>query len=335
MDQTSYHDYDSRLISYHIDKDNHKKMPIEILIKPIKSNPIVRRDLRQIARMSGGFIRDCSLPDLPTTEAQPSKGVAKTEGTKEYPGLGTSLKLLTISNPKTQKGLKYGYLTAVLHLAPANYSGHTACYRYKECAETCLYHQGRGKFPKVQAARIRKTKRFFEDQDAFFNDLCDDIHRLQRKCMKPDMPNLCIRLNALSDILWEDIPAVAGKNIFNWFPQVQFYDYTKYPWGHRRAWEDMPINYHLTYSYNGKESDIPNCEEVLSNGYNVNVVHSKINYKKALFNIKLSKQWKSTTNSMLKWGVPMRDNEQHDLRFTDPRPCVLVGCEKGYSDIAI
>lgn len=313
-------------------------MHYEILVKPEK-NTIVRRDLRQVARVSGGFIRDCSLPDMPRDHADPSKGVVGGESRKEYPGLGTSLKLLTISNPKTQKGLKYGYLTAVLHLAPAEFSGYQSCYRFKECADTCLYHQGRGKFPVVKAARIRKTKRFFEDRDAFFNDLCDDIYRLQRKCLKPEMPKLCVRLNALSDIKWEDEPAtqpihVGGKNIFDSFPQVQFYDYTKYPWKHRHAWANMPLNYHLTYSYNGKESDIPNCEEVLSNGYNVNVVHSKINYKKALFNIRLSEQ-AGHTNSMLKWGVPMYDNEQHDLRFTDPRPCVLVGCEKGYSDIAI
>ena len=31
--------------------------------------------------------------------------------------------LLTTSNPKTQKGVKLGYLTTILHLAPSKSSG--------------------------------------------------------------------------------------------------------------------------------------------------------------------------------------------------------------------
>ena len=51
----------------------------------------------------------------------------------------------------------------------------------------------------------------------------------------------CIRLNGTSDIQWEYIE-YQGKNVFDTFPDVQFYDYTKIPT--RKI--DGIKNYHLT-----------------------------------------------------------------------------------------
>jgi hypothetical protein len=63
------------------------------------------------------------------------------------------------TNAKTIKGQKRGYLTAVLYLAPANLSGYEVCsMRSDGCTDACLNTAGRGRMPKVQSARIRRTQ---------------------------------------------------------------------------------------------------------------------------------------------------------------------------------
>ena len=53
--------------------------------------------------------------------------------------------LLTVSNPKIEKGLIRGYLTAVLHLSPANKSGHNVCPGSTSgCRAVCLDETGHG-----------------------------------------------------------------------------------------------------------------------------------------------------------------------------------------------
>lgn len=55
------------------------------------------------------------------------------------------MKLLTVGNPKTEKGEKLGYWTAVLHLAPARLSGHEVCPGATiGCRAACLNTAGRG-----------------------------------------------------------------------------------------------------------------------------------------------------------------------------------------------
>jgi hypothetical protein len=41
--------------------------------------------------------------------------------------------------------------------------------------------------------------------------------------------NNVVRLNGTSDIPFENIKFMDGKNIFELFPEIQFYDYTKIP----------------------------------------------------------------------------------------------------------
>ena len=89
----------------------------------------------------------------------------------------------------------------------------------------------------------------------------------------------------------------------------------------------MPLNYHLTYSFDGTQSDVDNCLQVLEAGYNVNIVYNKDRNKNMLNDI--------DAGIPHKWGYQMYDNELHDLRFTDARPVILISKEKGYSDIAI
>ena len=55
------------------------------------------------------------------------------------------MKLLSVGNPKTLKGESVGYLTFILHLAPASLSGYNTCPKATEgCKAACLNTAGRG-----------------------------------------------------------------------------------------------------------------------------------------------------------------------------------------------
>ena len=79
-------------------------------------------------------------------------------------------KLLSTANPKIQKGTKMGYLSFILHLAPADLSGKNTCPKATAgCKSACLNTAGRGGMFKkgentnvIQKARIRKTVQFYD-----------------------------------------------------------------------------------------------------------------------------------------------------------------------------
>ena len=283
---------------------------------------------------------------------QPLKRMASSKEVGEPKNMETitsKLYWLTSSNPKTLKSLEHGYLTTVLHLAPANYSGYSTCKNYSQCATSCLYHQGRGKFKTIQNARIKKTKRLIEHPEDSIQEIAAEICYLQARLKGENKPKLAIRLNCLSDIPWESIEfaSLDNKTIFDSFPNVQFYDYTKWRYNERLAWSEMPLNYHLTYSFDGRESDIKNCLEILEHGHNVQMILTKPHYKKWLKEADEIRQQSSFRDLPLytqheawfKRGIPKPynciDGDDHDLRFLDPQPCVLMGREKGYSEIAV
>lgn len=214
------------------------------------------------------------------------------------------MKLLSYSNPKIAKNVKKGYLGAILHLAPFNQSGYQVCKNASEgCAEACLYHQGRGRFDNVKNARIRKTQEFFTKKAEFMAQLERDIASVLRKAEREDkIP--CIRLNGTSDIPWERVRyGEDRKNIFEKFPDVQFYDYTKRP-----DRKDLPPNYHLTFSL--AEDNDENARTAISQGLNVAVV----------FRDELPKTFMK---------LPVVDGDETDLRFLDPKGCIVGLKAKG------
>ena len=214
-------------------------------------------------------------------------------------------KLLSTANPKIQKGTKMGYLSFILHLAPADLSGREVCpKRTKGCTDACLNKAGRGgMFRKgentnmIQKARIRKTQYFFNNRADFMLDLVSDIRKAikfaERKGLIP-----VFRLNGTSDLSWEKYDAIPGQNIFEMFPNVQFYDYTKVL---GRKVKQYP-NYHLTFSKaDGNDSDVA---EALLQGMSVVAVYDEIPE-----------------------GVPSAD--ETDLRFLDPKGIMLGLKAKG------
>ena len=179
-----------------------------------------------------------------------------------------SKNLLSISaDSKTIKGEKIGYLTGILYLAPAQTTKYNTCSMAEkaQCAKACLYSAGRGAFNNVQQSRIDKTLYFFEERDAFMDQLFKNIKTLIKKAESKGLKPL-VRLNGTSDIRWETIP-FNGATIFEAFPDVQFYDYTK-----DANRKDLPSNYDLTFSYSGVDTFAPYVSKAESKGMRMAVV---------------------------------------------------------------
>ena len=189
-----------------------------------------------------------------------------------------------LSNPmvnyKAKKNLKLKVHSWFLSLAPSDISGYNVCpmankvtqgedHKLKSaCSSVCVAHNGNGRYPIVINARIRKTKLFFEDRNTFISLLIEDITEAIKESKKAGyIPTF--RLNAYSDILWENI-RVNGKNIFEMFPDITFYDYTKI------ANRKTPSNYHLTVSYFGNDIEY---KKAIKNGSNVAMVFDTQNNK--------------------------------------------------------
>jgi hypothetical protein len=175
------------------------------------------------------------------------------------------MNLLTTSNYKTLKGERMGVMTGILHLAPYNLSGMNVCPMASQgCASSCLNTAGRGAFSTTQQARIRRTKMFFEEREMFIALLRKDIETLRKKAQAKGMI-AAVRLNGTSDIDWRRF------GIFEAYPDVQFYDYTKV---YRRMVEPRPSNYHLTFSRS--ECNESDAIKVLGSRGNVAVVFKEL-----------------------------------------------------------
>ena len=222
--------------------------------------------------------------------------------------LSTYSRLLTHNNTKIKKGEKLGFMSFGIHLAPAKLSGFNVCpSASKGCAVACLNTAGLGAYSNVQAARIAKTKFFFSDKPAFLIQLVKEISAAVRKAEKKEMKP-AFRLNLTSDLPWEKIK-LDGKTVFQLFPKVQFYDYTKVParMGDFLAGE-FPKNYHLTFSRS--ESNGALVESVLKSKGNVAIV----------FRGALPKRWR---------GFKVVDGDLSDVRFKDGKGVVVGLVQKG------
>jgi len=186
-------------------------------------------------------------------------------------------KLLSTANPKIQKGTERGYLSFILHLAPSTLSGRNTCPKATPgCIASCLNTAGRGGMFKrgentnvIQKARIRKTNYFYEQRQDFMLDLKKDIEKGIRLATSLGLKPV-FRLNGTSDLSWEKYDMLPGMNVFECFPTVQFYDYTKIL-GRKVA---GIANYHLTFSR--AESNDSDVAQAQAEGMNVAVVYDKI-----------------------------------------------------------
>jgi hypothetical protein len=225
------------------------------------------------------------------------------------------MKLLTVGNPKVLKGMTQGYMTYILHLAPANLSGYETCpKRTTGCTAACLNLAGRGGMFKkgestnvIQQARIRKAKLFFENRAEFMAMLIKDIELAIKQCTKKGLIPV-FRLNGTSDLSWEKYEVPGARNIMELFPTVTFYDYTKIL---GRKVKNIS-NYHLTFSAaDGNDADV---YRAIAEGYNVATV----------FGLKKTEPMPETYS-----GRTVFNGDDSDLRFLDPKGVVVGLYAKG------
>jgi len=139
------------------------------------------------------------------------------------------------------------------------------------------------------------------------DQLYTDVHKFQAYCIKRGIKP-CIRLNGTTDIRWELIKDADKQNIFEAFPLVQWYDYTKIS---NRKTKHLK-NYHLTWSYSGANIDYASkLQDALDNGMNAAVVFRK-EYKLP--------EWR---------GINVTDGDKDDLRFLDPCNSIVALYAKG------
>jgi hypothetical protein len=220
------------------------------------------------------------------------------------------------TNAKTVKGEQLGFLTGILYLAPSDISGFQVCPMAKiaQCEKPCLYTAGRGAFNSIQLARINKTKYFFNDRQNFMLNLVMDINKGIKQANKAGL-TLLIRLNGTSDIKWEnvyfDYEFMHGKirsiTIFDLFPEIQFYDYTKIA---NRT--DLPKNYDLTFSYSGVVNFQPYVKKAINNKMRIATVFRTVKDIPTVF-----------------MGLPVVGGDDSDIRHLDDQNTIVALYAKG------
>jgi hypothetical protein len=235
------------------------------------------------------------------------------------------LQFTTISQAKKDTGLSYiggvnlsakmlhskkesHQYTYIIYLAPAKESGYQVCPNAtKECKMGCLATSGHAGMElqagtdRIKNARIKKTRLFFEHNEFFMEWVIEEIKKARAKAQK-DGFYFSVRLNGTSDIDWQNA-MFKGYNLFQIFPDVQFYDYTKSV----KKYVNKPDNYHLTFSYTGRNWD--KCKALLEDGNNVAIV----------FNVKSEK----LLPAMYK-GYKVINGDLTDYRINDAKG-IIVG----------
>jgi len=227
--------------------------------------------------------------------------------------------LLSTNNAKTIKGEKVGYTTYIMYLAPYNQNskGINLCsHASKGCAKACLFNSGAARFDAVQQGKINKTEYFLHNRKSFLEQLYNEIKAIEikhnnivgEKVYKKNgevlrYKKFAIRLNGTADIRFEKFKIKDDKNIFELFPNVQFYDYTK---NHLRFNKTLPNNYHLTFSRS--EDNDNKSFELLKRGYNVAMV----------FGVKKVSELPSEYR-----GFKVINGDESDLRFLDEQNVII------------
>lgn len=209
--------------------------------------------------------------------------------------------LLTTNNHKTIKGAKLGYVTYIMYMSPFtdNSKGINLCpHASKGCSKACLFSSGfGGMYDTVKEGRRNKTEWYLSNRSEFMAQLDLEIGKAIKRHEGNAIP--VFRLNGTSDIRWEKIKVRDNKNIFELYPKVQFYDYTKNP---LRFNGMLPKNYHLTFSRS--ETNDKEAMSILESGYNVAVV----------FKGELPKKY---------MGYKVVNGDETDLRFLDKKNVVV------------
>jgi hypothetical protein len=219
------------------------------------------------------------------------------------------------SNTKLAKSdaAMLGYRSASLSFAPADMAGFDLLGRRIDvctsrsvgCGNACLVTSGLADvFPTIIPARIARTRFYKLHKSEFTDRLFKELAAFERYCAKHGVKP-AVRMNVLSDVMWErEVPS-----LFERFPNVQFYDYTKhYNRMLRFIAGNFPANYDLTFSRS--ENNEEKCLEVLRRGGNVAIP----------FMVRRSGNLPESYK-----GYPIFNADETDLRFLDPKGGRIAG----------
>jgi hypothetical protein len=140
--------------------------------------------------------------------------------------------------------------------------------------------------------------------------LCADIWSLANKAKRIGLIPL-VRPNGTSDIAFENIIVHDGKTIFQLFPDVQFYDYTKHP--SRKLDGKTAGNYDLTYSFSA----------ITPKPISIKGLTNPNNSRTAVVFQKQS----DIPNTFRGW--PVIDGDNTDVRHIEPKAVVVALYAKG------
>lgn len=211
--------------------------------------------------------------------------------------------LITQGDAKTIKGVKLGYRTGIMYLAPANESGviNVCPSASLGCMAMCLNTAGRGQMSMVQEVRRSRTIFLKTNPNDFRTILRNEVAAVIKSARRANMIP-AIRINGTSDM-----PSLVTP-LAEEFADVQFYDYTKLP----RPWTRVKSNYDITFSRS--ETNERDCLDALNNGINVAVVFS-------------TKKNEALPDEYL--GYEVINGDETDLRFLDKKGVIVGLTAKG------
>lgn len=205
------------------------------------------------------------------------------------------------SNPKIEKtkgvknftmgGKKLIFEPYLINLLPAKQSGINMCIcATKHCAATCLHTAGNvGALMDKTMSRLRKSWFIALDRNRAFSQIVNQITEKKKAVDEfneksgDERKQMIVRLNGTSDLIWRVLVDKSGRNLFEMFPDVVFYDYSK----DQREMDHFvrgeivddegnnlgkfPPNYHLTLSYGGSGGNVTSYRKTLMSGENLAV----------------------------------------------------------------
>lgn len=242
------------------------------------------------------------------------------------------MKLLTLNSAKLNKAASFGYENAALYLSPADISGQEFCsHRTNGCTHGCLNTSGHGGMSKfkgwvtynilksnsfsaqtsvVQIARLKRSRQLINDRKWFINLLLADCKLLAKRATKVSR-SPAVRFNGTSDLDWNALAISVGVDLPKELDNLGIirYEYTKVP----RRWKQT--NVHWTFSLSEHPKSEEWAVEYLKEGYNVAIVFKT----------------PPTSYSIGNREYAVIDGDQHDLRFLDPKGCIVGLKAKGWA----
>ena len=200
--------------------------------------------------------------------------------------------------------------TWALSMAPGRLSGYNVCpHATAGCLDACVGTCGLAAvFGSVQAARIRKTRAFFQRRSEFVSRTITELNNAYRWCRKHDRQGV-VRLNTFSDVAWEHLICLDEFQ-----DRLRFYDYTKSIQRAMNAASGKPLydNYRLCYSVN-ESSNMDAVLDLLRAGGTAAVV----------LNVRYVNGNNKDPMPATYMGFPLIDGDATDDRSMDPRGCFV------------